>query len=84
LLVFTDTLGLGDLNQDTEIIIQELISDLQTEATGARVSIITVEINDFATDTLRKISQKLRQQYPNIPCLLAVTCLHEIYPLETD
>lgn len=61
LLVFTDTLGLGDLNQDTETIIQELISDLQTEATGARVSIITVEINDFATDTLRKISQKLRQ-----------------------
>ncbi|MBD2292211.1 DUF697 domain-containing protein [Anabaena sphaerica FACHB-251] len=84
LLVFTDTVGLGDVNQDTETIIQELISDLKTETTGARVLILTVKINDFATDTLRKIAQKLRQQYPNIPCLLAVTCLHEIYPPETE
>ncbi|MBK1987264.1 DUF697 domain-containing protein [Sphaerospermopsis aphanizomenoides BCCUSP55] len=84
LLVFTDTVGLGDVNQNTETIIQELISDLQTETTGARVLILTVKINDFATDTLRKIAQKLRQQYPNIPCLLAVTCLHEIYPPETE
>ncbi|MBD2624884.1 YcjF family protein [Trichormus variabilis] len=84
LLVFTDTVGLGDVNQDTETIIQELIGDLQTEATGARVLILTVKINDFATDTLRQIAQKLRQQYPNIPCLLVVTCLHEIYPPQTD
>ncbi|MBD2568419.1 YcjF family protein [Anabaena lutea] len=84
LLVFTDTVGLGDVNQDTEKIIQELIGDLQTEATGARVLILTVKINDFATDTLRQIAQKLRQQYPNIPCLLVVTCLHEIYPPQTE
>ncbi|MBD2691305.1 YcjF family protein [Anabaena catenula] len=84
LLVFTDTVGLGDVNQDTETIIQELIGDLQTEATGARVLILTVKINDFATDTLRQIAQKLRQQYPNIPCLLVVTCLHEIYPPTTE
>ncbi|MEA5576075.1 YcjF family protein [Anabaena sp. UHCC 0451] len=84
LLVFTDTVGLGDVNKDTETIIQELISDLQTETTGARVLILTVKINDFATDTLIKIAQKLCQQYPNIPCLLAVTCLHEIYPTEID
>ncbi|WP_071187656.1 GTPase [Trichormus sp. NMC-1] len=84
LLVFTDTVGLGDVNQDTETIIQELIGDLQTEATGARVLILTVKINDFATDTLRQIAQKLRQQYPNIPCLLVVTCLHEIYPPATE
>ncbi|WP_016950343.1 YcjF family protein [Anabaena sp. PCC 7108] len=84
LLVFTDTVGLGDVNQDTATIIQELIGDLQTEATGARVLILTVKINDFATDTLRQIAQKLRQQYPNIPCLLVVTCLHEIYPPQTD
>ncbi|WP_413173466.1 YcjF family protein [Anabaena azotica] len=84
LLVFTDTVGLGDVNQDTETIIQELISDLQTETTGARVLILTVKINDFATDTLQKIAQKLRQQYPNIPCLLAVTCLHEIYPTSIE
>lgn len=42
--------------------------------------ILTVKINDFATDTLRQIAQELRQKYPDIPCVLAVTCLHEIYP----
>ena len=74
LLIFTDTVGLGDVSQDTEVIIQELIGDLQQKTNKARVLIITVKINDFATDTLRQISQKLRQQYPNIPCLLVVTC----------
>lgn len=82
LLIFTDTVGLGDVSQDTEVIIQELISELQQETTKARVLILTVKINDFATDSLRQIAQKLRQQYPNIPCLLVVTCLHEVYPPE--
>ncbi|WP_413201053.1 GTPase family protein [Nostoc piscinale] len=82
LLIFTDTVGLGDVNQETQIIIQELLGDLQKASRGARVLILTVKINDFATDTLRKIAQNLRQQYPDIPCLLAVTCLHEVYPID--
>jgi uncharacterized protein (DUF697 family)/predicted GTPase len=80
LLIFTDTVGLGDVNQDTQAIVQELIGDLQQETRRARVLILTVKINDFATDTLRQIAQQLRQKYPDIPCLLAVTCLHEVYP----
>ena len=83
LLVFTDTVGLGDVNQDTQAIIQELVSNLQQESRRARVLILTVKINDFATDTLRQIAQQLRQQYPDIPCLLAVTCLHEVYSAAT-
>ncbi|MEY3222643.1 MAG: hypothetical protein RLZZ203_1499 [Cyanobacteriota bacterium] len=82
LLIFTDTVGLGDVSQDTEVIIQELISELQQETNKARVLILTVKINDFATDTLRQIAQKLRHQYPNIPCLLVVTCVHEVYSPE--
>ncbi|WP_353931444.1 DUF697 domain-containing protein [Okeanomitos corallinicola TIOX110] len=82
LLIFTDTVGLGDVSQDTEVIIQELISDLETEATGARVLILTIKVNDFATASLRQIIQELRKKYPYIPCLLAVTCLHELYPLD--
>ncbi|MBD2494294.1 GTPase family protein [Nostoc sp. FACHB-280] len=82
LLIFTDTVGLGDVNQETQIIIQELLGDLQKSSRGARVLILTVKINDFATDTLRQIAQNLRQQYPDIPCLLAVTCLHEVYPVD--
>ncbi len=83
LLIFTDTVGLGDVNQETETIIQELIGDLEQETNRARVLILTVKINDFATDTLRQIAQQLRQQYPGIPCLLVVTCLHELYPNNT-
>ena len=84
LLIFTDTVGLGDINQNTETIIQELVGDLQQESRGATVLILTLKINDFATDTLGQVAQQLRQQYPDIPCLLVVTCLHEIYPSNTN
>jgi uncharacterized protein (DUF697 family)/predicted GTPase len=80
LLIFTDTVGLGDVTQDLDAIIAELVNDLQQSSRRARVMILTVKINDFATDTLRQVAQKLRQQYPDIPCLLAITCLHEVYP----
>jgi uncharacterized protein (DUF697 family)/predicted GTPase len=80
LILFTDTVGLGDINQNTQAVIQELIGDLQQQSRGARVLILTVKINDFATETLRQIIQEIRLKYPDIPCLLAVTCLHEIYP----
>ena len=84
LLIFTDTVGLGDIDRETETIIGELEAELQQEQKCARILILTVKINDFATDTLRQIAQKLRQKYPQIPCLLAVTCLHEIYPTELE
>ncbi|GAB4380426.1 MAG: hypothetical protein Kow00121_36670 [Elainellaceae cyanobacterium] len=84
LLIFTDTVGLGDVNQNTEAIVQELIGDLQQENGRARVLVLTIKITDFATDTLQQIARRLRQQYPAIPCLLAVTCLHEVYPAAND
>ncbi|MCL2924781.1 MAG: 50S ribosome-binding GTPase, partial [Trichodesmium sp. MAG_R04] len=84
LLIFTDTVGLGDVKQQTSVIIDELLSELQQESNRARILILTVKINDFATDTLRQIAEKLQQEYPNIPCLLTVTCLHEVYPNPTD
>ncbi|MES1022136.1 GTPase [Gloeocapsa sp. BRSZ] len=83
LLIFTDTVGLGDVNQDAQVIVEELIN-LQQESNRARVLILTVKINDFATNTLRQIATQLRQKYPAVPCLLAVTCLHEVYPPKTE
>ncbi|MEO0927800.1 MAG: GTPase [Cyanobacteria bacterium J06643_13] len=82
LLIFTDTVGLGDIDQNTQDIVSELESELEQKKQRARILILTVKISDFATDTLRQIAKQLRQSYPNIPCLLAVTCLHEVYPAD--
>ncbi|MEQ8758100.1 MAG: GTPase [Coleofasciculus sp. G1-WW12-02] len=82
LLIFTDTVGLGDVNRETPIIIQELAGELQQDTHRARILILTVKINDFATDTLRQVAEQLQEEYPQIPCLLAVTCLHELYPTD--
>ncbi|MEL6929116.1 MAG: GTPase, partial [Cyanobacteria bacterium J06600_6] len=82
LLIFTDTVGLGDIDKETQSIIQELESELKQESQRARILILTVKISDFATDTLQQIAKQLRQNYPNIPCLLAITCLHEVYPVD--
>lgn len=84
LLIFTDTVGLGDIDRNTQNIIEELESELEQETQGARILILTVKINDFATDTLRQVAQELRQDYPDIPCLLTVTCLHEVYPTDVE
>ncbi|MBO0351337.1 50S ribosome-binding GTPase [Phormidium pseudopriestleyi FRX01] len=84
LLIFTDTVGLGDVNQDTAAIVQELVEDLQQETGRAKILILTVKITDFATDSLRQIAQQLRAASPHIPCLLVVTCLHEVYPPNTE
>ena len=86
LLVFTDTVGLGDGTQQTNEVIWELIREIEGEAakgceeTRAKILILTVKINDFATDSLRRIASQIRQQHPELPCLLVVTCLHELYP----
>lgn len=80
LLIFTDTVGLGDVAQNTEEIIEELTTQLDIETKRARILILTIKINDFATDSLKNIAKNLREKYPQIPCLLVVTSLHELYP----
>lgn len=79
LLIFTDTVGLGDIVQATDAIVAELVEDLNSSS-KARILILTVKINDFATDTLRQVAAQLRRQFPTVPCLLVVTSAHEVYP----
>jgi uncharacterized protein (DUF697 family)/predicted GTPase len=84
LLVFTDTVGLGDGVPETTAVSEELRQELTT-ANHAKIIILTIKISDFATATLRQILQQIRTQHPEVPCLLAVTCLHEAYPAsQTD
>ena len=80
LLIFTDTVGLGDIGQETTSIVEELSNELGHQSRCAQILILTVKINDFAVDQLKQIAQQLRRNHPNVPCLLAVTCLHELYP----
>ncbi|HEY9889948.1 MAG TPA: GTPase, partial [Candidatus Obscuribacterales bacterium] len=79
LLIFTDTVGLGDIERPAADIVQELTQTLREDTARSRIFILTVKINDFANDSLRQIITKLRQEFPHIPCLLALTCLHELY-----
>jgi uncharacterized protein (DUF697 family)/predicted GTPase len=85
LIVFTDTVGLGDGTSETADVVRELIEEVADQpATNAKILILTVKINDFAIDTLRQVATKIRQQHPEVPCLLAVTCLHELYPADVS
>lgn len=85
LVIFTDTVGLGDIPNNTPAILQELQTHLDiNENHRARILILTVKLNDFATETLRNIAEDLRQNNPDVPCLLAVTCLHELYPYQLE
>lgn len=84
LLIFTDTVGLGDVERNTATILQELRQTLKADAGRSRLFILTIKITDFANDSLRQIIAQLKQEFPHIPCILALTCLHELYPSPTD
>jgi uncharacterized protein (DUF697 family) len=112
LLIFTDTVGLGENQAETTAVIQELQQQLQSDLSqqsalgienletdqpyvataaasqvarpSAKVLVLTIRAGDFATDSLRQIVTALRQAHPHVPCLLAITCLHQLYPSGID
>ncbi len=79
LLTFVDTVGLGDGRQAMNGIVNELADSIASGA-ASRILIVTVKVGDFATDSLKQILRALRSRFPQVPCLLTITCLHELYP----
>lgn len=83
LLIFTDTVGLGDVERDPAGIIEDLTQTLKRDAARSRIFVLTIKITDFANDSLRQVITQLKKDFPHIPCLLALTSLHELYPSPT-
>lgn len=92
LLNFIDTVGLGEGLDDPNALIQDLQrllsgapfapSDrLSYAQPPAQVLVVTAKITDFAVDTVYHLLQALRREHPQIPCLMVVTCLHDLYPV---
>ena len=48
--------------KNTEAIIEELSQELDKETGKARIIILTVKINDFATDSLKEVAVNLRKK----------------------
>ncbi|PZD72387.1 hypothetical protein C1752_03704 [Acaryochloris thomasi RCC1774] len=83
LLIFTDTIGLGEGGNEADELADELNKVLPKDVGQAsRVIILTVKATDFATDFLQQLMMRIRGAHPEIPCLLAITCLHDLYPTD--
>jgi uncharacterized protein (DUF697 family)/predicted GTPase len=84
LLNFIDTVGLGEGLKDPQSVtaeLQTLLSPASADAQpAAQILVVTLKITDFAVDAVYRLLRNLRQAHPQIPCLLVVTSLHELYP----
>jgi predicted GTPase len=61
LLIFTDTVGLGDVERQSQEIVADLTQMLKADGTRSRLFVLTVKITDFANDSLRQVISELRQ-----------------------
>lgn len=73
LLRFLDTRGLGEAGYDAS-------TDLADLASRANLVIVTVRATDQALEPVVGPLRSIRRSQPQLPVLLAVTCLHDCYP----
>jgi uncharacterized protein (DUF697 family) len=73
LLRFLDTRGLGEAGYDPE-------SDVKQFVSQAHVIVLTIRALDHAQEPVLATIRRIRVARPEIPVLLAITCLHEAYP----
>lgn len=79
LVIFTDTVGLGDVDRPIPSIVESIRGSLAEAPQRSRLFVLTVKVTDFATASLHQIITQLKRDFPHVPCLLAITCLHELY-----
>jgi uncharacterized protein (DUF697 family)/predicted GTPase len=89
LLTFVDTVGLGEGLQNPTAIAMELQGLLRRQdgaeaQQAAQILVITVKSTDFATDSLYQLLKEIRREHSYVPCLLVITCLHELYPVSVQ
>ena len=73
LVRFLDTRGLGEVQYDPS-------EDIARFAAAAHVVIVTVRARDHALAGVLEPLRAIRKAAPARPVLLALTCLHELYP----
>ena len=72
---FLDTRGLGEASYHPE-------EDIAAFKAQTHVLIVVVRLMDHALDQIVKSVRQIRAADPSLPVVLAVTCLHEAYPME--
>jgi len=70
---FLDTRGLGEADYDAT-------ADIRDFDERAHLVVVTVRACDQATAELIEVLRQIRQANPIRPVLLALTCLHDLYP----
>jgi len=73
LLEFLDTRGLGESEYDPA-------DDIAAADASAHLMIVTARLADHALNSVLDPLQAIRQAKPDRPVILALTCLHELYP----
>ncbi len=72
---FLDTRGIGEAGYDPG-------EDIMALESRAHVFIAVVRVMDHALDEIVSSLKRIRAARPSLPVVLALTCLHEAYPME--
>jgi uncharacterized protein (DUF697 family) len=75
LLTFLDTRGMDEAGYDPQ-------EDLARFEARAHVVVVTVKLMDHSLENVLRHVRTIRRSRPARPLLLALTCLHEAYPLQ--
>lgn len=72
---FLDTRGLGEAGYDPD-------PDLKAFDALADVIVVVVRVMDHALEDIVEPLRRIRAARPTLPVVLALTCLHEAYPMQ--